>query len=500
MNKEEIELRKKLADDLLLYARSCLNIRPKDGGIQKFSPNKAQLYINSKLDEQLKKTGKVKAIILKGRQQGCSTLIAARFFHKVVHSTGKKVFILTHRIDSTDALFDIVKRYYKGLPDILKPSTSKSNSKELVFDALDSSYKVSTARASGGLARGETIQFLHGSEVAFWNNFEEHQSGLLQAFTDGPGTEIIFESTANSAGDHFHQMWQRAINGESVYSPIFVPWYWQDEYKTLIDGEFIITPEEEYIRDLYKISNEQIMWRRNKIIEFGIRRFKREYPFVPEEAFQYPSEEPFIPVELVIEAMQTNIDKGNGPIVLGVDPAHLGKDRSSLIRRQGRVAYGLESYTKIDHMEFVGIINKILRNENISKVFVDASAHGVIDRLRELGYEDRVVPVYFGGKALDQNKYYNKRSEIWGELKEWLKDKPVSLPQSYTLSADLAAPQIQPEDSKSRIVLESKDSMSKRGIRSPDEGDALALTFSQPVSNITSLNIRQLITPSLRFR
>src|ERR1700691_3893121 len=93
--------------------------------------NRAQLYIHQRLEAQLKGTGKVRALILKGRQQGCSTYVQARYFHKVITTRGKKAFILAHEADATDNLFKMTRRYYENLPEGLCPEASKLNTSEM---------------------------------------------------------------------------------------------------------------------------------------------------------------------------------------------------------------------------------------------------------------------------------------------------------------------------------------------------------------------------------
>lgn len=91
-----------------------------------------------------------------------------------------------------------------------------SNAKELYFSDIDSGYKVGTA-GTKGVGRSSTIQYFHGSEVAFWPHAETHAAGVLQAIPKEPGTEIILESTANGIGNYFHKMWREAERGESEY-------------------------------------------------------------------------------------------------------------------------------------------------------------------------------------------------------------------------------------------------------------------------------------------
>ncbi len=236
LSDRELAVRQKLKDDFEHYAPRCLRIRTKSGKIVPFTLNRAQLYIHGApgavaLDRS------VRALILKGRQQGASTYIGGRFYWRTSHSRGVRTFILTHQDDSTAALFEMVSRYHEHCPSLVKPSTGAANAKELLFDRLDSGYKVGTA-GSKAVGRGNTLQLFHGSEVGFWPHAHSHASGILQAIADEAGTEVILESTANGVGNYFHQQWRKAEAGASEFLAIFVPWFWQDEYRKPAAGRF----------------------------------------------------------------------------------------------------------------------------------------------------------------------------------------------------------------------------------------------------------------------
>lgn len=147
MNKRERDIRHRLKTDFLHYAGKCLKIRTKQGDIVPFSLNAAQKFIHDCLEDQLRKTGKVRALILKGRQQGCSTYVEARFYWKVTHYRGLRAFILTHLDDATRNIYHILRRFHDYCPALVKPHVSHANSRELVFDRLDSGYTVGTARS-----------------------------------------------------------------------------------------------------------------------------------------------------------------------------------------------------------------------------------------------------------------------------------------------------------------------------------------------------------------
>ena len=256
--------------DFKFFASNFFKIRTKSGFVGQFILNKAQEYIHKRLQDQLNVTGKVRAIILKGRQQGCSTYVQARYFHKTILNPGTKTFILTHEAAATKNLFEMTKRYYENLPAGLCPTANRDSTKELNFDTLNSGYAVGTA-GNKGAGRSQTIQLLHGSEVAYWPHAEEHAQGLMQAVGGQEGTEIILESTANGIGNYFHNMWVGAEQGTNDFQSIFVPWYWQPEYTDNTYG-FKLNTDEEDLLNAYSengLTIEHLCWRRKKIYEFS---------------------------------------------------------------------------------------------------------------------------------------------------------------------------------------------------------------------------------------
>lgn len=489
MDEREKLIRQKLKDDFEHYALKCLKIRSKAGDLLPFQLNRAQRYVHNLVEKQKRETGKVRAVVLKGRQQGISTYIGGRIFHQITHRIGMRAFILTHDAEATNNLFEMSQRYHEHCPAILKPITGASSAKELFFSVLDSGYKVGTA-GNKAVGRSSTIQYLHGSEVAFWPNAAEHSKGILQAVPNENGTEIFLESTANGIGNYFHEQWQLAESNQSDFIPIFVPWYWQDEYRREIETDYQPDADEIELIQLYNLSPHQITWRRYKIQELsasgvnGTRAFQQEYPNHAHEAFLLSGDDTLINPELVMRARKAKCE-AVGALVVGVDPARFGDDRTSIIYRRGRVAYNLRSYTKKDTMEVVGIIHKLIKEDRPTKVFIDVGGlgAGIVDRLNELGLGDTIVAVNAGSTPLDQDLYVNKRAEMWGSMKKWLESVPVQVPDADSLHADLCGTRYK-FDSLTRLVIERKEDMKKRGLRSPDESDALALTFSMPIDAI----------------
>ena len=195
----------------------------------------------------------MRALILKGRQQGCSTYVAARYYHKATHEYGSKAYILTHEDPATQNLFDMVKRYQDNCPEEFRPSTGAANAKELSFDRLDGGYRVGTA-GTKGTGRSATIQLFHGSEVGFWAYADTHIAGVLQTVPDAPGTEVILESTANGVGGTFHKMWRDAETCAGDFIAIFVPGTGRKSMAAPVLADFALDAEERIYADLYGLS------------------------------------------------------------------------------------------------------------------------------------------------------------------------------------------------------------------------------------------------------
>ena len=476
--------------DFKFFAENFFRIRSKSGLIEPFILNRAQEYIYERLEAQRKETGKVRAVILKGRQQGCSTFVQARYFHKTITNRGMKTYILTHEGAATKNLFDMTKRYYEYLPDGLCPKANRDSVKELRFDSLDSGYAIGTAGAKG-TGRSQTIQLLHGSEVAFWPNAAEHAQGLMQAVSDQSGTEIILESTANGIGNFFHSIWQSAEQGKSDFQAIFVPWYWQPEYRafyTQKPEEIRLNDDEQLLYESYAsngMSREHIYWRRHKIGQFsndydiGLRLFNQEYPCCAKDSFLNPVDDTFISSSHVLKARKAKIESGAQTLIIGVDPAIGENDRCALIRRKGRVAFGMEVFRNTNTMELAGKLKTIIEKEKPHRVFIDSIGigAGVVDRLLEMGLSC-VEGVNVARSANDKERFGNRRAELWSEMRDWLMGEiAVQIPDSDELHSDLCSLGYK-HRSNGQLLIESKDDLKKRGMPSPDLADSLMLTFS----------------------
>ena len=239
--------------DLLIEA--LLRVRSKTRGLVPLKPNRAQ-------QEYSQNCGK-RNIVLKARQLGITTYVAARFFIHTITQPGTVTVQVAHDQESAEQIFKIVHRFWENLPERMRNGalvTSRANVRQIVFPRLDSEYRVATA-ADENAGRGTTIHNLHCSEVARWPHGAEESLTSLRAAVPKNG-EIVLESTPSGAGGVFYEEWQRAA--ETGYTRHFFPWWYDDQYR--IDSPRMavqpFTAEEQELTEHPGLTEGQIAWRR----------------------------------------------------------------------------------------------------------------------------------------------------------------------------------------------------------------------------------------------
>ena len=290
--KEKRDKLKDYSDNFASFAEEQIKIITKDAsqGFVPFKLNECQRRITDALSKQLEETGKVRAIILKARQQGISTYCAGRVFWKSYFTGYARSVVMAHDSATSDALFAMSKNLIQNMAGELKPGELRSNSKEIIISSpwmdkdATASYRLYTA-GSPEAGRGTTPTIAHLSEVAFWGYDAKILAGLFQGISQAAGTEVILESTANGAQGEFYRLWKGAVAGENEYVPIFLPWHITPEYRRTAPEGMETTVEEEALIEKYELDLDQLYWRRLKIAEGGKLKFQQEYPISADEAF-----------------------------------------------------------------------------------------------------------------------------------------------------------------------------------------------------------------------
>jgi hypothetical protein len=478
---------------LQTFARDALKILNKEGNLVPLEFNDAQLQLHAAIEDQKRRTGMVRIVGLKGRRQGFSTYVAARFYHRAALTFGRKVYILSHEKASSEALFSMVERFQKYNP--FAPAVGTDNAKKMTFPGLEGSYTVATAGNQEG-GRGDDINLFHGSEFGFWMNAESHFASSVQCVALMPGTEIILESTSGGPTGKFFEMFQKGQSGGDLYESVFIPWYVQKEYHFPVKDGFKLDPtapddvtaSEVDIAAAYGLSDAQMMWRRMKVSELGLARFNREYPTCPDDAWSSTETDTFINPAAVLRARGRDTEP-SGPLIIGIDPAGGGGDRFAIVHRRGNAITKCEWRNKINQAEATAWIREVIDSCKPDRVNIDSGNIGqyLITNLRSLDpkYATVIRSVAFGSpsQAKMANKTRvgpeNRRAEMWGRLKDWLEDSEgcASIPNIDDLSSDLVSVK-QIHRTNGDWLLMSKADMKKAGLRSPDLGDAAALTFA----------------------
>lgn len=241
--------------DLLI--ETLLKVRSKRRGLVFLTPNRAQRDYSQRCNSR--------NIVLKARQVGITTYIAARFFVQTITQPGTLTVQVAHDQESAEDIFKIVHRFWENLPEEMRKGalrTSRANVRQLVFPRLDSEYRVATA-ADASAGRGTTIHHLHCSEVARWPRDAEETLTSLRAAVPESG-EVVMESTPTGAGGVFYDEWQRAA--ETGYRRHFFPWWYEDDYRVTPKAASAtpLTREEEQLVQEHGLTPGQIAWRRVK--------------------------------------------------------------------------------------------------------------------------------------------------------------------------------------------------------------------------------------------
>ncbi len=197
--------------------------------------------------------------------------------------------------------------------------------------------------------------------------------------------------------------------------------------------------------------------------------------------FPEQSEDTLIPLSAIEGAAKVSGGAGDQeetsqPTVVAVDVARFGSDRSVILVRRGSQVRPVRTFRGLDTMKLTGLVVDAIKEADPEDVVVDevGIGAGVVDRLKELGY--RVDGINVGRAAHDPSRFANLRAEGYWNLRQLITGGEVSLPSDKELMGELATLKYS-FNSAGLLLVESKDEMRKRGIRSPDKADALMLAF-----------------------
>ena len=205
--------------------------------------------------------------------------------------------------------------------------------------------------------------------------------------------------------------------------------------------------------------------------------------------FPKADDDAVIPIDLARTAIDRDVSlTASEPIIWGLDVARFGGDNSALCIRQGNTVFEIKTFKSMDLMQLCGAIKNLYDDatalETPQEILVDVIGlgAGVVDRLAEQNLPVRGINVAEAPST--RKNYLNLRAELWFAVKDWLVQRNCRLPNDDELVAELAAPSYK-YTSTGKIKIESKDEMKKRGIKSPDKADALALTMASSAASFS---------------
>ena len=398
----EKERRVKLKEyetDFSSFAQEQIQIITKDAsqGFIPFSFNECQKRITESLNKQIAETGKVRAIILKARQQGISTYCAGRVFWKTYFQQHSRSVVMAHDSATSDSLFNMSKNLIRNMKGELQPHELTSNAKEIKLQSpaygdkeAIGSYRLYTA-GSPEAGRGTTPTIAHLSEVAFWQHDEKILAGLFQGISQAAGTEVILESTANGAQGEFYRLWKGAVAGENEYLPIFLPWFITPEYRREAPEGMQLDIEEELLQEKYGLDLDQLYWRRLKIAEGGKLKFQQEYPASADEAFIVSGSNVFN-----IEKLDALIPR---PIQRRAEWDPLSKMMDE--HREGNLL--IYDYPQWEEPYIIGADVALGVGQDYSACIVMNNKHEIVAVYRN----NRIDPSYWGELLFYLGRYYN---------------------------------------------------------------------------------------------
>lgn len=465
------------------YIENCLKIKTKSGTVVPFRLNDAQrkLYAVAKRQQDAGKP--VRLIILKARQLGFSTLTEGLIFHACATRRNVNALIVAHREDATANLFRMSKLFYDELPAPVKPMLRASNAQELVFEnpsklrserearpGLRSRIRCATA-GGRGIGRSDTLQCVHLSEYAFWPDGADGKAstlaGILQAVPSLPGTMVVIESTANGFED-FKERWDAAVAGENDFEPVFFAWFENPDYSMPVVPGTEWTPEERELRDAYRLTDEQLQWRRWCIANNcggSLDMFRQEYPASPGEAFLHSGTGVFDNEQIVLRLERLPGPAGRGeftdgewtesetgaitlyelpeegvPYVLGGDTAGEGSDYFTAIvidNVTGRIAAKLrQKYSEPEYVRQICALGRFY-NDALVAIETNFSTYPVM-KLQEMEYPNQYSREREDTYTRQMKKSYGFRTdrqsrpraianlvEVFSSHPEWFTDREL---------------------------------------------------------------------------
>jgi phage terminase large subunit len=431
-----VQLMLRYRHDPVLFAREVIGIEPDEWQVE--------------LLDAIAAPAIRRISVRSGHGVGKSTAVAmAAIWHVMMRQPSKTVITAP----TSSQLFDALFAEMKSIANRLKPPFH--DLLEVKADRIEMKRHPESTFISCRTSRAEQPEALAGV----------HSENVLLLADEASGVpEAVFEAASGSMSGH---------NATTVLTgnPTRNTGFFYDTHNRLKDDW--------YTMHVSCVTSPRVS---DDFVEDMKRRYGEDSPAYHVRVlgnFPPSEEDTVIPVALIDHAMNNAIKiHEDTRTVWGLDVARQGGDSSVLAKRQGPVVHPLTVWRNLDLMQLSGAVkaeyDMLAPSKRPSEIIVDSNGFGagVLDRLRELGLPARGLNV--SERAMAKDTYLNLRAELWFKTKAWLEGMDVQLPKDDALWAELAAPRYH-FTSSGKIQVESKESMKKRGVRSPDRADAVCL-------------------------
>lgn len=329
LTKAQLQKIKLIKQDFYKFAKMNLYIKDKLANIVPFVPNEPQRALIDYVLLCIQEKRPVKVIILKARQMGFSTAVEALCYWWTSTNFNINSVIIGNDEKSSLNLYRMFRRYFDNTNILFKPSVRYNTKSDLTFEKFDengkqiglgSAIKIETAKNKSA-GRSDTINFLHASEAASWENGEDLVASLMQTVPDievmDKPSMVFIESTAEGRGNYFHKEYVAAVERRNNYEPAFAPWWVLDTYEREATFEDLgkLNDYELFLVDLmrqghdtlghhFPISEDAIprklAFYRRKAKEFAAtpERLPQEFPSTWQESFIASGKNVFNPLAL----------------------------------------------------------------------------------------------------------------------------------------------------------------------------------------------------------
>jgi hypothetical protein len=310
--------------DFPLFAEEILRIQTKEGTLVPFKLNRMQKRLWAKIQQQLENGEPIRWLVLKARQEGCSTFIIGLLYWIVILRSNQTAIVAAHDEDSAKNLYEKAQLFYRLSPPFLQPTLKINNRARMFFSNPDpkgqpglESQVIVEPSDNVDMGRSWSVRFFHGSEVPRWSKMKDVLVSVKNAMPMMPGTFQFLEGTAQGH-NYYKILWDE--RDERGWEGVFVSWCGSDEYRKEItddeiedlkadmyDFEHDVYGNEEVekalilqeLKDWYPEHEEdylqerevfyRLAWRRDAIVklcEKDLQKFRQEYPTCPEHAFE----------------------------------------------------------------------------------------------------------------------------------------------------------------------------------------------------------------------